>query len=151
MKLLSKAFKDGEEIPVEYTDDGADVSPPLRFISVAPLAQSLVIIVDEPGAGSVPFVHWIIVNIPPMTVRLEAAMSALDIKRIGAKEITNSFGTHSYGGPCPSSGTHEYHFRLYALNSLLNLGSNANIRGVMDAMDDHILQKAVLIGKYTKK
>lgn len=151
MRILSKAFKDGEEIPEEYTGDGVDVSPPLRFLSVAPLAQSLVIIVDDPDAGSRPFIHWILVNIPPLTVRLEAAMSALDIKRIGAKEITNSFDTHSYGGPCPPSGTHKYHFKLYALNILLNLGSHAKIREVLDAMEDHILQKAELIGKYTKK
>jgi Raf kinase inhibitor-like YbhB/YbcL family protein len=151
MKLLSPAFKNGEPIPEEYTGDGADVSPPLRLVSVPPLAQSLVLIMDDPDAGSKPFVHWILVNIPPLTVRLEAAMSALDIKRIGAMEITNSFDTHAYGGPCPPSGTHEYHFRLYALNTLLKLGSHAHIREVMDAMEDHVLLKTKLIGKYTKK
>lgn len=151
MKLLSQAFKSGEEIPEEYTGDGADVSPPLRFVSVPPLAQSLVLIVEDPEAYARPFIHWIMVNIPPMTVRLEAALSALDIKRIGAMEITNSFDTHSYGGPCPPSGTHEYHFKLFALNTLLRLGSHAKIREVMDAMEDHVLTKTKLIGKYSKK
>ncbi|MFC1480750.1 YbhB/YbcL family Raf kinase inhibitor-like protein [Candidatus Neomarinimicrobiota bacterium] len=151
MKLLSNAFKNGEEIPEEYTGDGADISPPLRLVSVPPLAQSLVLIMDDPDAGSKPFVHWIIVNIPPMTVRLEAGMSALDIQRIGAMEITNSFDTHAYGGPCPPSGTHEYRFRLFALNTLLTLGSHARIQQVMDAMEDHVVLKTQLIGKYTKK
>ena len=152
MKLLSKAFKNGDEIPAEYTGDGADVSPPLKFASVPPLAQSLALIVDDPDAGSKPFVHWIIVNIPPLTIRLEAAMSALDIQRIGAMEITNSYDTHAYGGPNPPSGTHEYHFTLYAMNvPFLNLGSHAHIREVMDAMEGHVLLKTTLIGKYTKK
>ncbi len=152
MKLISKAFRNGEQIPEEYTDYGADISPPLKFVSVAPLAQSLVLIVEKPNPDGRPFVHWILVNIPPLTIRLESGLGTLDIQRMGAKEVTNSFGTRSYGGPNPSKpGTYEYRFNLYALNTFLNMAPHARYREVMDAMEDHVVQKAQLIGKYTKE
>jgi len=146
MRITSIAFENGKEIPVHFTADGEDVNPPLAFSGVPPEAKSLVLIMDDPDAPMGTWDHWILFNIPP------------DIGEIKEKGVPlaatpgkNSWGRTWYGGPAPPKGTHRYYFKLYALDTTLNLEKGASRREVEAAMKGHILAEAQLMGKYSKK
>jgi len=136
--ITSTAFPHNGMIPIKYTCDGADVSPPLSIDSIPEKTNSLVLIVDDPDAPMETWVHWVVWNI------------ADDTRKI--PENTVPPGTkQKYGGPCPPSGTHRYFFKLYALNDLLALKAGATKVQVEEAMSGHILGKAGLIGLYRRK
>lgn len=146
MKLAS-AFNDSEGIPPKYTADGADISPPLNISEVPPNTTSLVLIVDDPDAVSRdPWIHWVIWNIPPETTKIEEGSIPE-----GSVQGMNDFKKNSYGGPAPPSGRHRYFFKLYALDTKINLGKNSGKKEVERAMGGHIIQEAKLIGTYTRK
>lgn len=142
MKLLSPAFNDGGEIPSEYTCDGADVSPSLTFHNIPNNTKSLALIMDDPDAPRGTWVHWLIWNIPPNITGFSKG------ENITYPLGTNDFGTLTYGGPCPPSGTHRYFFKLYALDTMLQLKKGANKKQLEDAMSGHIIEEAQLMGTY---
>ena len=145
MKITSIAFENQQKIPAKYTCTGENVNPPLQFLDVPQKAKSLVLIVDDPDApmqGA--WVHWVVFNIDPTVTSLS------EDKKPDGVEGTTSFGQASYGGPCPPSGTHRYFFKLYALDSMLDLTALADKKAVEEAMDGHILEKTELIGLFSK-
>ena len=145
MKIESQAFSDGEMIPKKYTCEGENVSPPLQFKDIPSDARSLVLLVEDPDALSVkPWVHWIAFNINPATAGFGEDISAGDFK----EGLSTGNG---YEGPCPPSGTHRYHFRLYALNSKLELNSDIDRRKLLQEMEGKIIATAVLTGLYEKQ
>ena len=146
MKIISTAFQNNTKIPSIYTCDGENVNPPLEFVDVPSNGKSLVLIVDDPDAPAKTWVHWVVYNINPKTTRVDEN----SIPQDGTLGITD-FGKSVYGGPCPHSGTHHYFFKLYALNSLLNLRSRATKDQVEKAMQGHIIEKSELIGLYSRK
>lgn len=147
MTLESSEFLTEQDIPERYTCDGADISPPLTIIEPPTGAESLVLIVEDPDAGSEPFVHWIVWDINPLVEEIQE-----DSLPEGGTEGNNSFGTTTYGGPCPPSGTHRYFFRLYALDTLLGLASDSKKDEVLASMEGHILDEAEpLVGLYGKQ
>jgi len=146
MEISSPAFENNEMIPPKYTCDGENVNPPLVFSGVPKKTKSLVLIMDDPDAISGVWDHWIVFNIDPKIKKIEEK-SAPE----WAVEAQNSFGKTSYGGPCPPSGTHHYHFALYALDKELKLDSTAQKPDILDEMDDHVLKKAELIGLYARE
>src|SRR5947209_3810855 len=115
MDLTSPAFREGDKIPVKYTCDGENISPPLGWTGVPAGTQSLALMVDDPDAPSGTFVHWAIRGIPPTVDRLEENASKAGLPS-GAKEGRNGAGRVGWFGPCPPSGTHHYVFHLYAVN-----------------------------------
>lgn len=143
LTLLSEAFMDGEEIPKEYTCDGANIPPPLYWENVPPNTESLALIMDDPDAPNGTWVHWVIWNINK------------NYKYINKnyKVGKNSWNENNYGGPCPPRGTgaHRYFFKLYALDTLLELPDNTNKEKLLKAMEGHIIAHATLIGTYSKK
>lgn len=144
MKISSPVFKNNEFIPAKYTCDGQDVNPPLLIQEVPEGAKSLALIIDDPDAPMGTFVHWIVWNIPPsIAVIKENSLPE------GASQGINDFGRNSYGGPCPPSGTHRYYFKLYALDSLLELKS-ARKEDLERAMRGHIIGKTELVGLYKR-
>lgn len=145
MRLVSTAFAHEQPIPDKYTCNGAGVNPPLQFLEVPEQAKSLVLIVDDPDAPAGTWVHWVIVNMEPQTLGIEE-----DNKPSTGTEGMTSFGTAHYGGPCPPSGTHRYFFKLYALDTRLELAENADKKQIESAMQGHILDQAELIGLYSK-
>jgi len=145
MKLKS-VFWMNEEIPDKYTCNGDNVSPPLEFIDVPADAESLVLIVEDPDASSGTWVHWLVWNIPPDIIKFDEGAIPK-----GAVQGMNNFGKMSYGGPCPPSGTHRYYFKLYALNSKLNLEEGSSKADLEQAIENHILIQTELIGLYSKK
>jgi Raf kinase inhibitor-like YbhB/YbcL family protein len=146
MKIESPAFENNQPIPSKYTCDGEDINPPLKISDVPENAKSLVLIVDDPDAPLGTFTHWIVWNIDPKTSFVEE-----NSVPAGAIVGVNDFGKNSYGGPCPPSGTHHYHFKLYALDTTLNLDKNSKKKDLEKAMENHILEKAEIIGIYKRK
>jgi hypothetical protein len=143
--ILKSNFSDGGKIPKEYTCDGENVSPYLEISEVPENASSLVLIADDPDAPGGTFNHWILWNIPVSVKKFEKG-------RIpeGVFQGINDFGKNLYGGPCPPSGKHRYFFKLYALDEVLNIPANSKRKDVEDAMEGHVIEKAMLTGVYKK-
>jgi len=150
--VIKSAFEDGGYIPEEYTADGKDISPPLIIENVLPEAKTLAIIVDDPDAPSGTFTHWLIWNIPAdikeISKNIEKKEKVKELK--GALQGKNDFNDLGYLGPAPPSGVHTYRFFAYALDSQLDLEAGADKESLLNAMEDHVLQKAVLKGEYTR-
>lgn len=143
LKVSSSAFGDNEFIPVKHTCDGLNVSPPLDIEHIPEEAESLAIIIDDPDAPVGTWVHWVMWNIP-VTHHVKE-------NQAHGKEGVNDFLQHHYGGPCPPSGTHHYHFKVYALDTLLDLPDSTKKLALEKAMSDHIIAFGELVGLYQKQ
>jgi len=151
LSLSSIAFKGGERIPVKYTCEGQDVSPPLTWSEPPQGTQSLTLIVDDPDAPGGAFTHWVLFNIPPDSGELPEAVPTQAQLSSGALQGKNDFGRVGYGGPCPPPGRpHRYCFTLYALDRVLDLKAGVSKKQVLDAMQGHILAQGQLIGTYQR-
>jgi len=144
MIISSPAFLDNTMIPRKYTCQGDDINPPLEFSGIPSGTKSLVLIVDDPDAPMGTWDHWILFNVHVIS-KIEE-----DNVPPGAVQGTNSWGNNSYGGPCPPTGTHRYVFKLYALDSPLDLNESSSKQDVLNAMKAHLLAQAQLIGLYRK-
>jgi Raf kinase inhibitor-like YbhB/YbcL family protein len=151
IKITSSAFKEGGMIPARYTCDGADISPPLQWEAVPQTTESIALISDDPDAPVGTWVHWVIFNIPAETTKLDENIPAEKVLKNGARHGTNDFGRIGYGGPCPPGGTHRYFFKIYALDTMLDLPAGATKAQLLKEMDGHILAEGRLIGKYKRQ
>ena len=142
--LTSSAFADGEPIPLDYSCHAdPPISPPLAWNNVPADTQSYALLVEDPDAGTEPFVHWVLFNIP--AARSELAADSADVGTLG----TNSGNYAGYAGPCPTSGLHHYVFTLYALSTTgLDLVPGASIAEFRAAIENFILGQAQLTGTY---
>jgi Raf kinase inhibitor-like YbhB/YbcL family protein len=138
---VSSDFSDGEKIPVRYTCDGDNVAPSLTVSDIPSGAKTLVVIVDDPDAPSGTWVHWIVFDVA-------VTFSEMGVKGELGKEGLNDFGEVGYGGPCPPSGVHHYHFRVYALSDEIGLARRAQRKDIETAMKGKILAEAELVGVY---
>jgi len=145
MNLESPVFSNNGNIPSKYSCRGENINPPLKISGVPQKAKSLVLIVDDPDAPRGTWVHWTVWNISPKTIEIQE-----DSVPEGAVEGMTDFGKPGYGGPCPPSGTHHYFFKLFALNTTLDISSSSRIQDLEKAMAGHILDKAQLIGLYSR-
>ena len=150
MEIKSSAFEHNEMIPKKYTCDGEDISPPLFWDGVPDGAKSLALISDDPDAPMGTWVHWILYDLLPNEKRLVENIPPEKTLPNRAKQGLTDFKKIGYGGPCPPNGTHRYFFKLYALDSMLNLQPGATKKQLLDAMKNHILAEAELIGKYKR-
>ena len=159
--LLSSAFLPGGPIPARYTSDGQDASPPLAWEGVPPGTKELALICDDPDAPQKePWVHWVLAKIPAGAKELnEGGWKTLDKNEdvplvVGAKGLRvgkNDFGNKRYNGPMPPPGkVHHYFFRLYALDTQLDLKDAPTKGELITAMKGHILAVGELIGTYEK-
>ena len=145
MRLSSPAFQDGSLIPDKYTCEGQDISPPLIWSDIPHETGSLALIVDDPDAPLGTWDHWVVFNLPSDLTELTEAATIPGVQGL------NDFKTNQYGGPCPPSGSqHRYFFRLYALDSTLDLDSSATKKDLIQAMDGHILDQAVIMGTFSR-
>lgn len=151
IKITSSAFGNGESIPVRYTCDGENISPPLKWSNVPQGTKSFAIINDDPDAPMGTWVHWVIYNIPGNVTELAERISPLPKLNNGALQGKNSWGKIGYGGPCPPSGTHRYFFKIYALDKTLEIGPGASKEEVLKAIKGHILAEGQLYGKYSRQ
>lgn len=142
MKITSPEFQHNQFIPKKFTCEGQDISPALIIDGIPKEAKSLSLIVDDPDAPMGTWVHWVVYDIP-IIKRIEG-------DSIPGKQGMNNFGRKDYGGPCPPSGTHRYFFKIYALDTTLDLNEGISKGALEKAMQGHILDKAELIGLYKR-
>ena len=150
-ELTSAAFAAGERIPRKYTCDGEDISPPLKWSNAPQDAQSFALIADDPDAPIGTWVHWVLYNLPGQTVALAQAVPPDADLPDGGRHGKNSWGRLGYGGPCPPGGTHRYFFKLYALDTVLDLAAGASKEQLLQAMQGHILAQTELMGLYSRQ
>lgn len=144
IQITSSEFNEGGNIPVRFTCDGEDISPPLAWTVLPTGTRSLALVVDDPDAPVGTWVHWVIFNLPADIDSLSEGVSGLGTGGL------NSWRRLGYGGPCPPSGTHRYYFKLYALDSMLSLPQGASKGELEKAMQGHVLAQGQLMGKYSR-
>lgn len=144
MIISSPEFEDGGQLPERFGYMRENVNPELRVIEVPEAADSLFLIMDDPDAvepaGKI-WLHWTLWNISPDTEVIEEDTS------IGIEGITD-FREPGYGGPNPPDGVHTYVFRLYALDTELDLEEGASREQLENAMENHVLAEATLEADY---
>lgn len=144
--IKSPAFKDQEYIPSKYTCQGQNINPHLIFENIPEGTKSLVLIIDDPDAPVGTWNHWIVFNIPAKTKEIKENQTPK-----GSTLGINSANNLEYGGPCPPPGKpHRYLFKLYALDTVLNLKQGARKKDVEKAMQGHILDQTRLVGLYKR-
>ncbi|HHW60074.1 MAG TPA: YbhB/YbcL family Raf kinase inhibitor-like protein [Bacteroidales bacterium] len=148
--VKSKSFIDGGMIPSKYTCDGANVSPQISWENIPEGTKSLALICDDPDAPMGTFVHWVLYDIPPMIKELPENILPEKILPSGAKHGVNDFRKYGYGGPCPPSGTHRYYFKLYALDTMLNLEPGKKKAELLKEIEGHIIAQGQIMGKYSR-
>jgi len=142
LTVKSPAFENNKSIPSKYTCDGEDVNPPLTIGGIPEKTQSLALTVEDPDAPAGLWVHWVVWNIPPT--------GAVQENAVPGTEGLNTRKKHSYHGPCPPGGTHRYFFKVYALDTKLNLGALAEKEDLENAMLSHVLAEGELMGLYRR-
>lgn len=150
-ELTSAAFARGQPIPNKCTCDGADISPPLSWNDPPQGTQSFALIADDPDAPVGTWVHWVLYNLPGETRALPEAVPPHADLPDGSRHGRNSWRRVGYGGPCPPSGAHRYFFKLYALDTMLNLAAGASKKRLLRAMERHILAQAEVMGTYRRR
>jgi len=145
LTVTSSAFSANGAIPAEYTCDGSETSPPLSWSGVPSTAKSIAILVEDPDAPKGTFTHWLVTDIPTTTSSLDKGASP----PAGAMAAKNDKGNTGYAGPCPPTGQHHYHFRVYALDK--TLGKITTRAELQSAIKGHVLAQGELVGTYQKQ
>ena len=146
LQLTSSAFSHGDEIPRKFGYKNGNISPPLTIDKIPSDAKSMTLIMDDPdamGAVGKVWVHWVMWNINPTTTEVTESMTPN-----GSVEGMTDFGEVGYGGPAPPDKRHTYVFKLYALDSVLDLSSESSKADLEKAMEGHIIEQAILTGTY---
>jgi Raf kinase inhibitor-like YbhB/YbcL family protein len=152
MQLTSTAFTEGSPIPAQYSCEGKNVSPPLKWTGAPAEAKTLALIADDPDAPVGTWVHWVLYDLPASTSELPEATPKSQFTPGGARQGLNDFRHLGYGGPCPPPGKpHRYFFKLYALDVQLDLKPGATKKEVEHAMEKHVLAQGQLMGTYQRR
>lgn len=151
LQLKSSSFQAGTDIPRKHTCDGNDVSPALSWSGAPVGTRAFALIADDPDAPGATWVHWVIYDLPVETKELAEALPATETLTNGAKQGINDFHKVGYGGPCPPPGLpHRYFFKLYALDAPSALKPRATKQQLLDAIENHIIGEAELMGRYKR-
>jgi len=146
LKLESSAFENGSEIPQKFGYKYDNINPPLSISGIPSETKSLSLIMDDPDAQKAvgkTWVHWVIWNIPPGTTDIDESSIPNE-----ALEGKTDFGEIGYGGPAPPDQRHTYIFKLYALDTTLDIQKGSTKAQVENAMNGHIITETVLKGTY---
>ncbi len=151
MKVTSKAFRNGGRIPLKYSGEGLDISPPLHFSDVPDKTGSLVVICHDPDAPLIKpdgygYVHWVLYNIPGKIRALEE----------GTKNHTagiNDAQKKGYSGPMPPKkhGKHRYYFLVLALKKQMDLKPFLPLNEVLRQVEPYVIAVNRLVGTYKRK
>lgn len=148
LTLKSRDFADGEKLPLKTGYEKSNISPVIEWEDIPENTASFVLIMDDPDASG--WVHWLIYNIPASVNSLRDDFPRDEKFKDGTMQGVNSFNKVGYGGPCPPRGTHRYVFKLFALDTLLELEPKAQKSDLLKAIKGHIIQEATLTGKFSK-
>lgn len=141
--VTSPFFSNNEIIPSKYTCIGYDINPTITITDIPDDTKSLALIIDDPNAPNGTFDHWIMWDIPVTGKINENSAPGVQGK--------NGKGENKYMGPCSPSGTHYYNFKIYALDTKLDLPASSDKNMLLKAMDKHILASGGLIGLFNKE
>jgi Raf kinase inhibitor-like YbhB/YbcL family protein len=148
-QISSSAFSEGQMISKKFTCEGADVSPQLSWSETPKAARTFALIVDDPDAPVGTWVHWVLYNLPAAMKDLAEGVPKQEELGNGALQGRNDFRKIGYGGPCPPPGKpHRYYFKLYALDTKLDLNAGASKADLERAMKGHVVAEARLVGRY---
>ena len=142
LNISSSVFKANGFIPKKYACEGDNINPPLQISKLPKNSKSLAILVDDPDAPSKTFTHWVVWNITPGNIIEEDSIPGV--------QGTNDYDERGYSGPCPPSGIHRYVFKIFALDTVLELKPSSKKQNLEKAMKDHILAYGDLVGLYKK-
>jgi hypothetical protein len=143
LTVTSSAFTDGGMIPSKYTCEGTETSPPIKVTDIPAGTKSLALIVHDPDASAPGgFTHWVVWNLDVNGMIPEDFKSGV--------QGLNGTNKSGYKGMCPPTGTHHYHFKVYALDVVLNIDKASNKAALEKAMDGHILGEGEIVGLYAK-
>ncbi len=148
IQVTSSAFEPGGAIPRKHTGEGQDVSPALTWTGLPEGTREIALICDDPDAPRPePFVHWVVYKIPADRTGFPEGSTQ------GALEGQNDFGQTGYGGPMPprGHGVHHYHFKVYALDTELEVGAGLTKDQLLEAMEGHVLDEGELVGTYERR
>jgi Raf kinase inhibitor-like YbhB/YbcL family protein len=145
LKISSPVFENGGEIPKKYTCDGANVNPPLKIENVPSNTKSLALVFDDIDAPRGTYVHWILWNMDPGVKEIKE-----NSVPEGAVQGVNNFKKRHYGGPCHPKRVHKYVFKIYALDTLLNLNPNGTKKDLEKIMEGHVISRTQLTGLYKR-
>jgi Raf kinase inhibitor-like YbhB/YbcL family protein len=146
MQLTSPDFTAFDELPSRFTCDGEGVSPTLEISDVPEGALSLVLVLEDPDAPRGTFVHWVMFDIDPVTTVIPQGDAPA-----GAIEGVNSAGRQGYVPPCPPSGTHRYFFKLYALDTAVDLPEFITADQLLHRVKRHVITETELVAVYSHK
>ncbi len=152
LSLSSTAFRDGETIPVRHTCDADDLSPPLAWTGVPVETRMFALICDDPDAPRGTWLHWLLWNLPADAIELKEGVPPTPELKSGVRQGLNDGGKVGFAGPCPPPGKpHRYFFRLYALDTPLNIPPGTGRSEVETAMEGHVLARGTLMGTYARR
>lgn len=151
-RLSSPAFADGAPIPKRYTSDDENVSPRLTWQAPPAKTESFALVCEDPDAPKGLFVHWLLWNVPADRRELEEGVLPRGELADHSRQGLNGFGDVGYGGPRPPRGAapHRYAFRLYALDTRLDLKAGAGRTEFNRALEAHVLGEATLTCTYQR-
>jgi Raf kinase inhibitor-like YbhB/YbcL family protein len=142
--ISSPAFTAGSPIPVRFTCDGDNLSPPLGWSGVPAGTVEVALVVDDPDAPRGTYIHWIVVGLDPATTKLAEATVPP-----GVRQVHNSAGKAAYTGPCPPGGpAHHYRFTIYALQRPPDVGDDASPQATIQAIEAAATARGRLVGTY---
>lgn len=139
--ITSPSFSEGLDIPVKFSCRGENISPAIKIAALPAEAKSLALIVEDPDAPHGIFDHWVVWNLQPKDTIVENCKDGVQGK--------NGKGETGYTGPCPPSGTHRYQFKVYALDSMLDLPIATTKKNLMNSMKEHVIAGGELTGMFS--
>jgi Raf kinase inhibitor-like YbhB/YbcL family protein len=149
LALESPVFSEGFAIPQDYTADGRNFSPPLRWRDPPEGTKSFALVCEDPDAPRGTWTHWLLFNLAAETRELPPNVAPTPDLDDGARQGKNDFGRIGYGGPAPPAGApHRYIFKLFALDARLGLPAGATRDQLLEAIRGHQLAEGRLFGVY---
>jgi Raf kinase inhibitor-like YbhB/YbcL family protein len=149
--VTSASFKQGETIPKRYSCEGENISPAITWSAGPSGTKSYALVCEDPDAPSGMFIHWVMYNIPASEHGLAENIEKKDVLPNGTREGKNGAGNTGYTGPCPPPGKpHRYFFRVFALDTELNLSGDVTRDLLMAAIQSHILAEGSIMGTYQR-
>jgi Raf kinase inhibitor-like YbhB/YbcL family protein len=156
LKVSSTAFADGQPMPVRFTQDGASLSPPLRWEGLPPQTQSVVLLVEDADIPLPrPMVHLIVHSIPPE--KTEFSEGEIPLRLSGMAPDGFACGRNALGrpgwtapSPPPGHGPHRYAFQIFALNARPLFAYPPGRALLLRTIRPNLIAQGRLIGTYER-
>ena len=158
MVLSTPAFPDGGVIPNRYTQVEKQVSPALAWTNAPAGTQSFVLHMHDLEVSRNRTlddqVHWLVWNIPGTAKGLPEGVAQGAELPDGSRQISASGPVYRGPGAGANGPMHHYTLEVYALDIKLDVPNGTDAwdvrKAVMNAMNGHIVGKAVYMGLFKR-